>query len=70
MSATDDLVPMLKRLRMSGILQTLELRSEQAVEDKLTYIEFLYRLLSDEVERRDAKKLKRRLKKAQVAASA
>lgn len=68
MSATDDLVPILKRLRMSGILQTLELRSEQAVEDKLTYIEFLYRLLSDEVERRDAKKLKRRLKKASFEA--
>ena len=32
MSATDDLVPMLKKLRLSGVLQSLELRTRQAVE--------------------------------------
>ncbi len=58
---TDQLVPVLKRLRLSGVLQTLELRREQAVDDNLDIIEFLYRLLHDELERRDAKKLERRL---------
>jgi len=64
MSATDDLVPMLKKLRLSGILQTLELRSRQAVDDSLSHGEFLYRLLSDEVERRDGKQLDQRLRRA------
>jgi hypothetical protein len=30
MSSTDDLVPILKKLRLSGVLQTLELRTQQA----------------------------------------
>jgi DNA replication protein DnaC len=64
MSPTDDLVPLLKKLRMSGILQTLELRTRQAVEDNLSHDEFLYRLLSDEAERRDGKQLDLRLRRA------
>jgi DNA replication protein DnaC len=63
-SAHDDLVPMLKKLRLSGVLQSLELRSRQAVEDSLSHGEFLYRLLSDEVERRDGKQLDQRLRRA------
>ena len=51
MSAIDDLVPHLKKLRLSGILQSLELRLQQAREDSLPYEEFLFRLLTDEVER-------------------
>ena len=61
MSTTDDLVPLLKKLRMSGVLQSLELRTRQATEDDLSHAEFLLRLLSDEVERRDAK-LKSRIR--------
>lgn len=34
MTATDDLVPILKKLRMSGVLQSLELRMRQAVDDQ------------------------------------
>jgi len=68
MSAMDDLVPILKRLRLSGLLQTLDLRAEQAIDDKLSYVEFVQRLLSDEVERRDANKLDRRLKQADFEA--
>lgn len=61
MSAIDDLVPHLKKLRLSGILQSLELRLQQAREDSLPYEEFLFRLLSDEVERRDGKQLEQLL---------
>ena len=64
MSPIDDLVPLLKKLRLSGILQTLELRSQQAVEDSLSHGEFLLRLLTDEVERRDSKMLEQRIRRA------
>lgn len=64
MNVNDELVPVLKRLRLSGILQSLELRIQQAVEDKLSFSEFLYRILTDEVERRESKQLKMRLRRA------
>jgi DNA replication protein DnaC len=64
MSANDDLIRLLKKLRLSGVLQTLELRTRQAVDDSVAHGEFLYRLLSDEVERRDGKQLDQRLRRA------
>ncbi|HET9622709.1 MAG TPA: ATP-binding protein [Kofleriaceae bacterium] len=64
MSTTDDLIPLLKKLRLSGVLQSPELRTRQAVDDDLSHGEFLLRLLSDEVERRDSKQLKVRLRRA------
>lgn len=64
MSPTDDLVPILKKLRMSGVLHSLELRVREAVDDNLAHAEFLYRLLHDEVERREAKQLDLRLRRA------
>ena len=64
MSPTDDLVPLLKKLRLSGVLQSLELRTRQAVEDNLSLGEFLFRLLADEVERRDGKQLEQRVRRA------
>lgn len=64
MAIADDLIPVLKKLRLSGILQTLDLRTKQAVEDDLSHSEFLFRLCSDEVERRDSKQLDARLRRA------
>lgn len=64
MSIQEDLIPLLKKLRLSGVLQTVELRTRQAVEDNLGHGEFLYRLLCDEVERRDGKQLDQRLRRA------
>ena len=64
MSPTDELIPILKKLRMSGVLQSLEARTRQAVEDDLSHSEFLYHLLHDEVERREAKQLTLRLGRA------
>lgn len=57
MSPTDDLVPVLKKLRLSGVLNTLDLRVREAIDDGLTFEQFLLRLLLDEVERREAKQL-------------
>jgi len=64
MSTTDDLIPLLKKLRLSGVLQSLELRTRQAADDDLSHGEFLRRLLTDEVERRDSKQLDVRLRRA------
>src|ERR1700742_5243351 len=64
MSMNDELIPLLKKLRLSGILQTLELRTRQAVEDGLAPPDFLYRVLCDEIERRDGKQLEQRVRKA------
>lgn len=64
MSPTDELVPILKKLRLSGVLQTLELRTRQAVEDNLAHPEFLYRLLFDEQERREVEQLQQRIRRA------
>lgn len=64
MSPTDDLVPLLKKLRLSGVLQTLDIRTKQAVDGDISHSEFLYRLLADEVERRDSKQLAQRVRRA------
>jgi DNA replication protein DnaC len=64
MSAHDELVPVLKKLRLSGVLQSLEVRCREACDGNLSLSEFLYRLLSDEVERRDGKQLDLRLRRA------
>ena len=64
MTSTDQLVTVLKKLRLSGVLQTLPLRVRQAVDENLDQHEFLYRLLQDEVERREGKQLQLRLGRA------
>lgn len=64
MIGTEDLNRVLRRLKLSGILQTLEVRQQQAVEDNLDASEFLFRVLQDELDRRDGKKLQERLARA------
>ena len=49
------LTPNLKLLRLSGILETLEVRNQQAIREQWSFEEFLTRLLQDEVERRAQK---------------
>jgi len=63
----DDMVmlkPKLTRLKLSGVLDTLSGRLDQAMKEKWPYSQFLDHLLSDEVERRDHKQLARRLVKS------
>jgi hypothetical protein len=64
MDLKPQLVPKLKALRLSGILETLEVRNRQAVDGQLSYVEFLERLLEDELERRAHKQLTLRLRRA------
>jgi DNA replication protein DnaC len=53
----------LRQLRLSGVLETLEGRNRQAIDDKWSYLEFLSRILEDEVERRAQKQLNLRLRR-------
>ncbi len=55
------LLPKLRQLKLSGILDTLETRAAQATRDQLSPTEFLAILLDDELERRDQAKLARRV---------
>ncbi len=64
MELKHQLASQLKHLRLSGILETLDARNRQAIEGKWSYIEFLSRLLEDEVERRAQKQLGLRLRRA------
>ena len=64
MTPKDEIVPILKKLRLSGFLATLDLRVKEAVDQDLSHGEFLYRLLSDEIQRRDSKQLDVRLRRA------
>lgn len=64
MSVATELIPVLKKLRFSGILQTLDLRTREAVDQNLSHSEFLYRLCADEIERREGKQLELRLRRA------
>ena len=48
-----ELAPQLKQLRLSGILDSLEVRNRQAIEGKLAYTDFLAMLVGDEIARRE-----------------
>ena len=58
---THPLLPKLRQLKLSGMLNTLELRVEQATKEQLAPIEFFALLLDDELERRSQKRLSSRL---------
>jgi DNA replication protein DnaC len=64
MNPSPELIPMLKQLRLSGILDSLELRNRQAIEEKFAYTDFLAMLIQDEVARRTQKKLAMAVRRA------
>lgn len=66
MELSYQLEPALKRLRLSGVLDTLETRNRQALDGQWSYVEFLSRLLEDEVARRAQKQLGLRLRRAAI----
>jgi DNA replication protein DnaC len=69
MERIQHLVPKLKSLRLSGILETLEVRNRQAVDEQSTYVDFLLWLVEDEIERRGQKQLQLRLRRSGLDAS-
>ncbi len=64
MNPMPELAPMLKQLRLSGILDSLDSRNKQAVDKKMAYTEVLALLIADEVARRDQKRFSTRLRRA------
>jgi len=64
MNPMPDLTPMLKQLRLSGILDSIESRNRQAIENKMSYMDFLATIITDEIARRNQKKLASALRRA------
>lgn len=64
MELKHQLAAQLRQLRLSGVLETLENRNRQAIDNHWSYVEFLTRLFEDEIERRSQKQLTLRLRRA------
>ena len=69
MNPKPDLTPMLRKLRMDGVLQSLEVRNRQAIESRMSYVDFLSLLVSDEVARREQRSFETRLRRAAFRSS-
>ncbi len=54
----------LKRLRLSGLLSTLEVRIQEAAGNQLSHAEFLELIVNDEISIRDDRAIERRVKAA------
>lgn len=63
MNPMPQLAPTLRQLRLSGVLDSLEIRTREATESQLSHVEFLSMLLQDEVARREQKKLMMRIRR-------
>ncbi len=63
MELKHQLASQLRQLRLSGVLETMEARNRQAIDGQWSYVEFLSRVLEDEVERRSQKQLNLRLRR-------
>ena len=64
MNTTSELKPLLKRLKLGAMMDTLPERLALARHDQLDYAAFLEILLADEIARRDNRNLELRLQKA------
>ena len=64
MTPLPELTPILKQLRLSGLLESIETRNREAIANKLTYPEFLALMIQDEAARRDQKKYAMRLRRS------
>ena len=64
MNPMPQITPMLKELRLSGVMDSLEVRNRQAIDEKMPYTDFLAMVLQDEVARRAQKKLSLALRRA------
>ena len=58
------LTEQLRKLKLGGFTESLELRLTQAKSEDLPYVAFLSLVVQDEIERREAKKLAQRIRQA------
>lgn len=61
-----DIKNQLSRLKMSGMLNTLEIRLQEAQSNELSYSQLLTILFNDEIEKRQQNRLKRLIRKAGI----
>jgi len=61
---TESLSRALRHLRLSGLLETLELRLQEAAGNRLNHVEFLELILQDELAVRADRQVQRRVKAA------
>lgn len=66
MSSLAEITPLLKSLRLSGMLDSLTDRNREAIENQLPFIDFLSLCLQDEIARRKQNKFINRLKQSGV----
>lgn len=66
MNPMPQLMPTLRQLRLSGVLDSLEVRTKQAVNEQMSHMDFLAMLLQDEVARRDQKRLATRIRRGNI----
>ncbi len=64
MNMQHQLAAQLRTLKLGGFLETLDVRVRQAREEELSHLDFLQRMVQDEIERREATKLQKRLRSA------
>lgn len=64
MNPMPELIPLLKQLRLSGILDSIESRNRQAIDEKLSYMDFLAMIVQDEIARRNQKRLASAVRRA------
>ena len=64
MNPMPELIPLLKQLRLSGILDSIEARNRQAIEEKFSYMDFLATIIQDEIARRSQKRLASAIRRA------
>ena len=63
---SNDLLKSLSQLNLKGVLQSLEIRNQQALTGQMPYLEFLNLLIQDEVCLRESRKYEKRLKSANL----
>ena len=64
MNPKPDLANLLRQLRLTGILHSLEARNRQAIQSKMAYTDFLGLLICDEVASRDQRRFDLRHRRA------
>jgi DNA replication protein DnaC len=64
MESSGQLKTQLKELRLKSIVENVDIRIKQAIEEKSSYLDFLSILIQDEIDRKKSEKRERRLKQA------
>ena len=62
----DSLQEKIKKLHLAGLLQTADMRAEQAVKEQMSYMEFLELVINDENLNRSRNRCNDRMKRSRI----